>query len=118
VYWDPAMFYARFDTSLRPLLAMGAAFLPALSDTVDVSKLPSAEIVARHLGPTVMSQSYRGDGYVSESVGSVPLYPTLIAAVTAAAIFQHQTNPETTRTKTVIPLTPPSISSSPSGSPR
>jgi hypothetical protein len=118
VYWDPAMVYARFDTSLRPLLAMGAAFLPALSDTVDVSKLPSAEIVARHLGPTVMSQSYRGDGYVAESVGSVPLYPTLIGTVTAAAIFQHQTDPEVTRTKTVVPLTAPSISSSPSASPR
>ncbi|HSV63521.1 MAG TPA: DUF3352 domain-containing protein, partial [Chthoniobacterales bacterium] len=62
VYLDPALIYARFDTSLRPLLAMGAAFLPALSDTVDVSKLPPAEIVARHLSPTVMSQSYRGDG--------------------------------------------------------
>jgi len=118
VYWDPALVYARFDSSLRPLLAMGAAFLPALSDTVDVSKLPSAEIVARHLGPTVMSQSYRGDGYVAESVGSVPLYPTLIGAVTAAAIFQHQMNPETLQTKTVVPLTPPSISPSPSGSPR
>jgi len=68
-YLDPALIYARFDTSLRPLLAMGAAFLPALSDTIDVSKLPPAEIVARHLGPTVMSQSYRGDGYVAESVG-------------------------------------------------
>ncbi|MFL6520571.1 MAG: hypothetical protein ACJ8NS_10165 [Chthoniobacterales bacterium] len=118
VYLDPALIYARFDTSLRPLLAMGAAFLPALSDTVDVSKLPSAEIVARHLGPTVMSQSYRGDGYVAESVGSVPLYQTLIGAVTATAIFQHQMNPEAMRTKTVIPLAPPSISSSPSGSPK
>jgi hypothetical protein len=118
VYLDPALIYARFDTALRPLLAMGAAFLPALSDTVDVSKLPSAEIVARHLGPTVMSQSYRGDGYVAESVGSVPLYQTLIGAVTATAIFQHQMNPEAMRTKTVIPLAPPSISSSPSGSPK
>jgi len=66
-YLDPALVYARFDTSLRPLLAMGAAFLPALSDTIDVSKLPPAEIVARHISPTVMSQSYRGDGYVAES---------------------------------------------------
>jgi hypothetical protein len=95
VYLDPALIYARFDASLRPLLAMGAAFLPALSDTVDVSKLPPAEIVARHLGPTVMSQSYRGDGYVAESVGSVPLYQTVIGAVTASAaasaIYRQQT---------------------------
>jgi hypothetical protein len=118
VYLDPALVYARFDASLRPLLAMGAAFLPAFSDTVDVSKLPSAEIVARHLGPTVMSQSYRGDGYVAESVGSVPLYQTLIGAMTAAAILQHQMNADPTQTQGPVPITPPSISPTPTGSPR
>jgi hypothetical protein len=118
VYLDPALVYARFDASLRPLLAMGAAFLPAFSDTVDVSKLPSAEIVARHLGPTVMSQSYRGDGYVAESVGSVPLYQTLIGAITAAAILQHQMNADPTQTQGPVPITPPSISPTPTGSPR
>jgi hypothetical protein len=92
VYLDPALVYARFDTSLRPLLAMGAAFLPALSDTIDVSKLPAAEIVARHLSPTVMSQSYGGDGYVAESLGSVPFYQTVVGAITAGVIastFAH-----------------------------
>jgi hypothetical protein len=92
VYLDPALIYARFDTSLRPLLAMGAAFLPAFSDTIDVSKLPPAEIVARHLGPTVMSQSYSGDGYVAESVGSVPFYQTVVGAMSASVIattFAH-----------------------------
>ena len=94
VYLDPALIYTRFDASLRPLLAMGAAFLPALSDTIDVGKLPPADVVSRHLGPTVMSQSYRGDGYVAESVGSVPLYQTLIGAITtsaaANAIYRQQ----------------------------
>jgi hypothetical protein len=78
---------------------MGAAFLPALSDTIDVSKLPPAEIVARHLSPTVMSQSYRSDGYVAESVGSVPFYQTVIGAVTASAaasaIYRQQTQAPT-----------------------
>jgi hypothetical protein len=81
VYVDPALIYARFDTSLRPLLAMGAAFMPALADTVDVGKLPPAEVVARHLSPTVMSQTYRGDGYVAESIGSIPFYQTIVGAV-------------------------------------
>src|SRR2546423_5974447 len=53
LYFDPALAYARFDSSLRPLLALGAAFLPALSDTADFSKLPPAEVVTRHLSPTV-----------------------------------------------------------------
>jgi len=92
VYVDPALIYARFDTSLRPLLAMGAAFLPALADTVDVGKLPPAEVVSRHLSPTVMSQSYRGDGYVAESIGSLPFYQTVVGAVAAGVIatsFAH-----------------------------
>jgi len=93
-YLDPALIYARFDTSLRPLLAMGAAFLPALSDTIDVSKLPPAEIVARHLGPTVMSQSYRGDGYVAESVGSVPFYQIVVGGISAGVLVTTFGHPQ------------------------
>jgi hypothetical protein len=116
VYVDPALIYARFDTSLRPLLAMGAAFMPAIADTVDVSKLPPAEVVARHLSPTVMSQSYRGDGYVAESIGSLPFYQTVVGAVTAGVIAtsfahsQEQAPPPS--------FTMPSPSPSPSISPR
>jgi hypothetical protein len=95
VYVDPALIYSRFDTTLRPLLAMGAAFLPAVSDTVDLGKLPPADVIGKHLSPMVMSQSYRGDGYVAESVGSVPFYQTIIGTVTtglaAATIYRQQT---------------------------
>lgn len=119
VYLDPALLYARFDASLRPLLAMGAAFLPSLSDTIDVGKLPPPEIITRHLGPTVMSQSYRGDGYVAESVGSVPLFQTIIDAViattVASTLYQQQTRPGPLIQKTIT--LPPISSSSPSPSP-
>lgn len=121
VYLDPALIYARFDTSLRPLLAMGAAFLPTLSDTVDVSKLPPAEIVARHLGPTVMSQSYRGDGYVAESVGSVPLYQTVLGGITAGVMMtafrftqEHDTPPPNSVITLSVPT--PSPTTTPGGS--
>jgi len=96
VYLDPALVYTRFDASLRPLLAMAAAFLPALSDTVDVSKLPPADVVARHLSPTVMSQSYHGDGYLAESVGSVPLYQTVIGAMGVMAVTTHHSQEQAT----------------------
>jgi hypothetical protein len=125
VYLDPALIYARFDTSLRPLLAMGAAFLPALADTIDVSKLPPAEVVARHLAPTVMSQSYRGDGYVAESVGSVPFYQTVIGAIAMGAVaggIPHQQTlppvslpPSTSTAPSMMP--PPAASPRPTGSP-
>jgi hypothetical protein len=100
VYVDLALVYARFDTAVRPLLAMGAAFLPAISDTVDLGKLPPADVITKHLSPIVMSQSYRGDGYVAESVGPVPLYQTVIGAVTtasaASAFYRQQPQGPTT----------------------
>jgi hypothetical protein len=119
VYIDPALFYARFDATLRPLLAMGAAFLPAVAETVDVSKLPSAAVVSKHLSPTVMSQSYQGDGYVAESIGSVPLYPTVIAVVGAGAVartFYHSPEKEDAGDVDILPSngTTPSPSVSPS----
>src|SRR5438270_688443 len=124
VYLDPALIYARFDASLRPLLAMGAAFLPALSDTIDVSKLPPADVVARHLSHTVMSQSYRGDGYVAESIGSVPLYQTLIGAMATsgavAANFRQppqSSGPAIHQTIQVPPLSTPWPAPSPASSP-
>jgi hypothetical protein len=117
VYVDPALFYARFDVTLRPLLAMGAAFLPGVADTVDVSKLPTADVIAKHLSPTVMSQSYQGDGYLSESIGSVPLYHALMAAVgagAAATAIYHPSEKE----EAVKMLTLPTASPSPTASPR
>ena len=117
VYIDPALFYARFDVTVRPLLAMGAAFLPGVADTVDVSKLPPADVIAKHLSPTVMSQSYQGDGYVSESIGSVPLYHALIVAVGAgaatAAIYHPPEKEDDGNTLSI-----PAASPSPTGSPR
>jgi hypothetical protein len=103
---------------------MGAAFLPALSDTIDVNKLPSAEVITRHLSPTVMSQSYRGDGYVAESVGSVPLYPTVIGAIAtsaaAGAMYHQQTQgggPPIAPTLQVMPPSTPSATPDPRNTP-
>lgn len=109
-YIDPALLYTRFDAKLRPLLAMGAAFLPALADSVDVNKLPSADIITKHLSPTVMSQSYQGDGYVAESIGSVPIYHTVFAAVgagaLASAIYRPAANEDTDTSLTVATPSP------------
>jgi len=126
VYVDPALVYSRFDTALRPLLAMGAAFLPAVSDTVDLGKLPPADVIKRHLSPIVMSQSYRGDGYLAESVGPVPLYQTVILTVTAASaaqvIYRQKTQddwpPATTGMTVTLPTPSPPPKLTPQGSPR
>jgi len=52
---------------------MSAAFMPAISDYVDVNKVPAPELVTKHLSPIVSSQRYVGDGYVAESIGPITL---------------------------------------------
>ena len=94
-YIDPALLYTRVDATFRPMLFMSAAFLPGISDTVDLNKLPAPEVITKHLSPIVMSQSYDGDGYIAESVGPVTVYQTIIGAAAlggaAAVLYQRQT---------------------------
>ena len=90
VYVDTALLYSRLDAALRPMLLMSAAFMPAISDYIDVGKLPAPEIVVKHLSPIVSSQRYEGDGYVTESTGPVALDLGLgLPAVVWAISRQH-----------------------------
>ena len=73
VYVDTALLYTRLDAAVRPMLLMSAAFMPAIGEYVDATKLPPAETVTKHLSPIVLSQRYERDGYVTESVGPVSL---------------------------------------------
>jgi len=68
-----SLLYSRLDAMMRPMLLMSAAFMPAISDHVDVGKLPPPEIVAKYLSPIVASQRYERDGYVEESIGPITL---------------------------------------------
>ncbi len=89
VYVDTALLYSRLDAALRPMLLMSAAFMPAISDYVDVGKLPPPETVAKHLSPIVSSQRYDRDGYVTESVGPVTFSEAAIG-LALPAIFWGQ----------------------------
>ncbi|CAN5570954.1 hypothetical protein BH20VER3_BH20VER3_13520 [soil metagenome] len=82
-YVDTRLLYERVDAAARPLLLMGATFYPALAKTVDATKLPPAEAIAKHLSPIVMSQRYDKDGYVTESVGPVTFREATIGLVGA-----------------------------------
>jgi hypothetical protein len=68
----PAL-YGRLDATLRPLVQLSAALMPDASGRFDMSKLPPAEVVTKHLSPVVASQSYVDGGYRSESVGTITL---------------------------------------------
>ncbi len=94
-YIDTALLYRRLDAAVRPMLVMAAAFMPGISKTVELGKLPAADVVARHLSPMVVSQRYETDGYLTESVGPVSVYQAIIcmAAVTGAGanLWEPQT---------------------------
>jgi hypothetical protein len=72
-YIDTAQFYSRLDASLRPMLLMAAAFVPAVAGTIEPSKVPAPEVITKHLSPIVSSQRYEGDGYMAESIGPITL---------------------------------------------
>ena len=72
-YIDTVQLYSRLDASLRPMLLMAAAFVPAVAGSIDPTKLPAPEIITKHLSPIVSSQRYDGDGYMAESIGPITL---------------------------------------------
>ena len=72
-YVDTALLYSRLDASLRPMLLMAAAFAPAIARSVDLGKIPSPDVITKHLSPIVSSQRYDRDGYVAESLGPITL---------------------------------------------
>ncbi|MDP9004468.1 MAG: hypothetical protein M3N12_06705, partial [Verrucomicrobiota bacterium] len=117
-YIDPALIYTRIDATVRPMLFMGAAFIPGIADTVDLSKVPAPDVITRHLSPIVMSQRYDGDGYVAESVGPVTANQSLIGLAGlvggGAFIYHQQTQAASINSQF---STPPSPSSAPMATP-
>ena len=84
-YLDLGLLYSRVDAAFRPMLLMGAAFMPAMNEYVDVGKVPTAETIAKHLAPIVSSQRYEKDGYVGESIGPITASQAVIG-VTGAVV--------------------------------
>src|SRR5206468_7550644 len=77
-YIDTALLYSRLDASLRPMLLMAAAFVPSVAGSIDPTKLPSPDVITKHLSPIVSSQKYDHDGYVAESIGPITLEQSAI----------------------------------------
>src|SRR5438477_2532398 len=94
VYLDLAGLYSRLDATVRPILQMGAAFVPGLSERLDPNKLPPAEVITKHLSPVVASTSYVNGGYRSESAGTITIEQVAMAGgaayVGAMILQQHQ----------------------------
>jgi hypothetical protein len=128
VYIDTALLYTRLDAAIRPILMMGAAFVPAINENVDLNKLPAPEAITKHLSPIVMSQNYETDGYVTESIGPVTIYQAAAGAALlgGAGVFIYQKQTHGGGLPNLVPsLSPPqggaspqpSISPTPGGTP-
>jgi hypothetical protein len=89
-YVDTALLYSRLDASLRPMLLMAAAFMPAIARSVDLDKLPSPEVITKHLSPIVSSQRYDRDGYVAESLGPITLDQAAIGLAILSSVSTRQ----------------------------
>jgi hypothetical protein len=118
-YVDTALLYSRLDASLRPMLLMAAAFVPAISRSVDLGKLPTPEVITKHLSPIISSQRYDRDGYVAESLGPITLDQAAIglAVLSSVGTARHRA---ATSLGSLVPsssATPPPAVNSPSPTP-
>ena len=114
-YIDTALLYSRIDATLRPILLMGAAFLPAVNEHVDLNRVPPPEVVTKHLSPIVSSQRYKDEGYVTESVGPITLGQSGIALLGGLAASGYIAPGWGQVPSQLLP--PPAASPSPSGTP-
>jgi hypothetical protein len=112
-YIDAAQLYSRLDASLRPMLLMAAAFVPAVAGSIDPTKLPAPEVITKHLSPIVSSQRYDRDGYLAESIGPI----TLDQLGIGVAIFSSFGAAAARQTGFGLPSTLSSPSPSPSPTP-
>lgn len=119
-YVDTSLLYSRLDASLRPILLMAAAFMPAITRSIDLAKFPSPEVITKHLSPIVSSQRYDRDGYVAESLGPITLDQAAIGLAILSSIGTAAGHPAGTGLGSLVPsstATPQPAVSSPSPTP-
>lgn len=71
---------------IRPILIFGAAVMPQIEEFVEVSKLPSAETLTKHLQPVVYAQKRTEDGYLMESSGPLTMNHLVALSLFAAGV--------------------------------
>ena len=119
-YVDTTLLYSRLDASLRPMLLMAAAFMPAIARSVDLGKIPSPDVITKHLSPIVSSQRYDRDGYVAESLGPITLDQAAIGLAILSSVGTAARQQALTGFGSRVPsstATPQPAMSSPSGTP-
>jgi hypothetical protein len=89
-YLDSGTLFERVYGIVKPAALLGGAFLyPRVNDYVNLSKLPPAEAISKHLSPTVMSTTLDKQGELIASVGSITVFQAaalLAGGATAVAM--------------------------------
>ncbi|MES2572073.1 MAG: hypothetical protein V4710_18705 [Verrucomicrobiota bacterium] len=80
-YMDLGGLFERAYGTFRPFVIMSMAFAPGVGEYVDAGKLPSTQVVARHLGSIALSQAASGNGTVFESAGTLTFTQLLVAGM-------------------------------------
>ena len=80
-YLNLQSLFERAYGTFRPFLAMSLAFMPNAAEYVDASKLPSTEVVSKHLGQISFSQAQTADGILAQSTGTFTLNQALVGLV-------------------------------------
>jgi hypothetical protein len=88
-YIDSPTVFTRVYNSFVPVLQFGAAMMPDLKKRIDVSKLPKAETIAKHLPPIVLSQKRTTEGTLVESSGPVSMTQFLLLGGAGAMATQR-----------------------------
>ena len=83
-YIDLKTLFERGYAPLKSLLGVSLAFTSEAGQMLDAGKLPSAEIISRHLGPIVYSQATTEQGTFIESTGPVTFNQVLLGVMAGA----------------------------------
>jgi len=75
---DSRLVFDRVYSAFLPVLRFGAAMMPGMNRTFDLTKLPKSETVTRHLPPISMSQKRLDDGILLESSGPLSMGQFLV----------------------------------------
>jgi hypothetical protein len=64
--------------AMRPVLAMSLAFNPDVAPYVDAGKLPSPDVLSKHLGATAYSKATTAKGQLTESKGPITFNQAIV----------------------------------------
>lgn len=85
-YLDTRTVFERVYGVVRPFLAMSMAFSPEAGQYVDAGKLPTTDVIIRHLGPSTFSQKQVENGIVIESAGTLTLNQAVLGTAVGIGV--------------------------------